>query len=528
MKTPTELAETISAHQRTGDITRLAKGAGVSISGRIVGRGVNFLGQVILARFLGPEAYGLFAIGWTILRIIGIIGPLGLEAGIIRFGVKFWQDDQQNFRRIFFISTIVALISGVVIGVCLFLASPFLAEQIFHKPGLTNILRGLSAAMPFLTTLRVVASATSISQSMKYSTYSEEIAQPTVELLIFIGLFYMFGWKLEGAVWAVVVSFGAALALAGYYMLHLFPTLMVKSTKPAKVEIKQQVINLLSASIPTAFAVLFGSFISWVDRLMVGYFRNSTETGIYTTISLISIIFVIILSGIKVIYSPMIADLYNKKEMKRIEDIYRISTKWGLYLSLPIFFVILFAAREILTLSFGSAYASGYNPLILLSLAQLINIGTGPLDILLIMTGRQKAWLEISAGMLLANILLNSILIPLLGITGAAIGTASTVTGIFIIGLIKIKGELNIWPYDRRFIKMIVASIFTVSALLGVSYLNIHPPIFKVAVVSIVTCTVFTLGLLIQGLGPEDWEIIKIVKKKVFHKPIESKPPLAH
>ena len=504
----------VQTDQRSGDIAQLAKGAGVSASGKMVGRGLNFLGQMVLARLLGPEAFGLYAIGWTVLRIISIIGPLGLDAGVIRFGSRYWREDQQQFRNVFLLSTCISLGSGLIIGVLLFVFAPALASQVFRKPGLVTIFRGFSWAIPLVTTLRVVASATSVSKRLQYATYSEEISQPAVELVLVLAFFYILGWKLEGAVLAGVLSFAGALILATYYMVRLFPQVIsLRRSTASRVTLFQ--LDIIRFSIPTAFAALFGSFISWADRLLVGYFRSGAETGIYTTISLVSIVFVIILSGLKVIFSPMIADFFHKDEIDRVEEIYRISTKWGFYISIPLFFVILFGSQELLGLAFGAEYIIGYLPLIILALAQLINVGTGPIDILLIMTGRQKSWLIISGLMLGVNIVINSLLIPRYGIIGAAIGTASTVIGIFIIGMAVVKRELNIWQYDRRFLKGLMSAAITGLILLGIHSIHFSSSLLYLFSIALTAFIVFGTGLLILGLDSEDIELLALLMKKL-------------
>ena len=137
------------------------------------------------------------------------------------------------------------------------------------------------------------------------------------------------------------------------------------------------------------------------------------------------------------------------------------------------------------------------------------------MDSLLIMTDRQKTWLVLSGIMLVANILLNSILIPSFGLIGAAIGTASTVSGIFIIGLVVIKRSLNVWPYDRRFIKVLVSACVTAVVLFGINLIYIPSPIVRLFVVGVAAFTIFGAGLLIQGLDSEDNELIILLKKKL-------------
>ena len=201
--------------------------------------------------------------------------------------------------------------------------------------------------------------------------------------------------------------------------------------------------------------------------------------------------------------------------MKRVEEIYRISTKWGLYISIPLFLTILFTSRELLVFAFSSEYVSGALPLIFLALSQLINIGTGPIDILLIMTNRQKTWLVISAIMLAANILINSILIPSFGLIGAAIGTATTVSASSIIGLAIIKRNLNVWPYDHRFLKIAISAAVTAGVLIGINTIIITSPIVRLFIIWIMAFSVFGTGLRILGLDSEDDELTILLKKSL-------------
>ena len=65
------------------DVSTLAGGASISLGGKIIGRTLAFLGDIAAARILGPDSFGLYAIGWTVLRTLSLISPLGLDQGII-------------------------------------------------------------------------------------------------------------------------------------------------------------------------------------------------------------------------------------------------------------------------------------------------------------------------------------------------------------------------------------------------------------------------------------------------------------
>jgi O-antigen/teichoic acid export membrane protein len=67
------------------DIKKVAKGAGTSLIGSSIGRGLFFLSQVIIARILGVEAFGLYVLGFSAIKICEIIARFGLNTGGMRF-----------------------------------------------------------------------------------------------------------------------------------------------------------------------------------------------------------------------------------------------------------------------------------------------------------------------------------------------------------------------------------------------------------------------------------------------------------
>ena len=200
----------------------------------------------------------------------------------------------------------------------------------------------------------------------------------------------------------------------------------------------------------------------WVDRLYVGHFRSAAEAGMYHAASQFSISLGVILSGFGAMMSPMTADLFNQGKIKRLEEMFRVSTKWCLYLCLPMFLVMCFAPAQIMTVAFGKPYVMGSAVLPILALGQLFNAGTGTTGPVLVMTGYQKTISGLTAGIMLLNVILGSILVPRWGMMGAAVGTAFSVAALSIISILLIKRVLGIWPYDRRYLKGFVATILTV------------------------------------------------------------------
>lgn len=507
MATSSISTESSETSPRDNSISHLAVGSGISLIGKILGRGSYIIGQILLARLFGPEVFGLYAIGLTIILLIDRFTPLGLDKGIIRFGSMHKRREISSLRGAILKSLTLSIIFGSLAGVGVYLAAPWIVK-VYGKDEVRPILQGFALALPFMVGLKMAASATRVSQRMKYSALSQDIGQPMISVVL-LAIFYWLGWGIMGAVYAHVLSYLIAFVIAMLFTQRLFPEVF-KSRRMSGPGYRE----LLFFSIPTAFTGMLGALNLWAARLIVGYYRPESEVGIYQALSQISIIFAIILEAFNTIFAPMIADFYHNKKFVQLEEAYRVSTKWGLYLCLPLFLVILFAPQQILLVLFGKLYVEGAVPLIILTISQFINVGTGGVGFILIMTGRQKRWLVISASAVAVNLIFGITLIPRFGLIGAAIATSLSTVVLFLSGLIEAKRLLGLWPYDRRYIKGILALLAPLIILLVLPK-NFSTPFISLIFITLIAHFGFIVALFLQGLEEEDKTFVISIFKKL-------------
>lgn len=498
-------------NKSTQDIALLASGALVSLLSKLIGRAAHMLGQIFLARYLGPEIFGLYTIGWTILRMFGLFTPLGLEKGVVHFGSQHWKSRQLAWQlnNIVQKSLLTATVSGLLAGVLLYLLAPWLAASVFVKPELEFILKIFAFGFPFLSILRVASSATRISQKMNYSAISEDLSQPIVNLILF-GLAFAFGLSLNYFVAGTVVSFIFAVVLAIYFTISLF-----RKNVEAPIPIDINLTHLLAFSIPAAFTGVFVTLIMWVDRLFIGFFLPTEELGIYQAVSLISVVFSIVLTAFNSIFSPMISDLFHKNELVRLQELYRINTKWGIYICLPVFLIIYFAPLPLVNIVFGADYSVGVTVLLILSIGQVINLASGSVGYLLIMTGHQNIWFFITGIAFSINLLLNWLWIPIWGNIGAAIATSVSTGGVFIVGLITVRILLGLTPYDKRYLKGVAALGITIVFLTIFRIMFSVSTFVEFGTVIFISFFSFFCALYLLGLDMEDKAFLNIILKKV-------------
>src|SRR5512138_585367 len=76
------------------NLQELAGGAGTAIVGRLGGRLLAVVGDILAARVLGPAIFGLYSIGWTVFRLVELVAPVGLDIGVIRYASRHLAAEQ--------------------------------------------------------------------------------------------------------------------------------------------------------------------------------------------------------------------------------------------------------------------------------------------------------------------------------------------------------------------------------------------------------------------------------------------------
>jgi O-antigen/teichoic acid export membrane protein len=483
-------------------IQTLARGIGITLPGRLIGRGLAVLAQVVLARLLGPEAFGLYAIAWAMLRLGESGVTLGLDQGVIHFGSRdAATGDGARLKGIFHPSLGMALAFGTAVGAVLYLLAPLIAVQIYDEPDLVVVIRWLSPAFAFAAGLHVSAAATRVSQRMQFSVVSKVIFQPLTNIILVVVAFLL-GWGVLGAVGAGVVSYGLAALLAIFFVRRLFPrifTLPIRTSMPVR--------ELLRYSLPASLAALFTMGMVNADRLLVGLFLPIEDVGIYQAASLVSVIFALILAALSMAFSPMVAELHHKADLAMLGRLYKAITRWGMIMSLPVLAFVVAAPREIMVIVYGDSFEGGWLPLVILAIGNFLRIAVGPVDRLLVMSGNQNRWFW-STGLALGfDIGLILALTPRYGLAGAACASTITTLLLSLAGLLQVRGRLKLWPYERSFWKILLAGGITAFVLVLSGSVIRLSPIPNLSLTIALSIAVFGGGIIALGLETEDREI---------------------
>jgi O-antigen/teichoic acid export membrane protein len=492
-----------------GDAEILAKGASVSLTGTIAARALAMVTQVLMARFLGAADFGLYAIGWTLIRVLESVNTLGLGTAVIYYGADYHRSDPSRFKGVLRQSITLASLTGFTIGTILFLLAPVLAEYLFRKPDAAPVIRAFAPAFPLYAIAFVGDGMTRLSKRMQYSAYSN-IGAMAFSLIVFC-ILYMLGWGLLAAVIATVSGIGVGALMSMYFIRGLFPAVFAKeipSEWPGR--------ELLSFSIPVALGGLAVSLLAFIDRLFVASYCSSTETGIYQAAAQLPIMLAIIFGAFDNIFSPMVADLHARRESRRLAELYRVCAKWRVYVSVPFLMIMLFAPAELIQTVYGKAYAEGALPLAILSIGQLSGVVAGNSQTMLTLTGRQRIVVVITLATLLLDVGLNFALVPRYGLVGAATAAALSAMVLNVSTASAVLWHAPVSPFDLRYAKSLGAALFTCVVLYLLGHLQVGPPPVKLFLVGGLGVATFAGFLIAFGLDAEDREVLNMIRTRLM------------
>jgi O-antigen/teichoic acid export membrane protein len=107
--------------------------------------------------------------------------------------------------------------------------------------------------------------------------------------------------------------------------------------------------------------------------------------------------------------------------------------------------LVLFVAAPVPVMRlFGQQFVEGATVLAILGLGQFINVATGSVSYLLMMTGRERLMRNIVVASAVTHVAVNAVLIPRLGAVGAAIATALSLAIMNLTGVVVVYRQLAI------------------------------------------------------------------------------------
>lgn len=428
------------------EMATIAHGAGLTFFGKVIGAVVQYGYIVFLAKFIGSAAFGLFVLATTLIECASIVGRLGLESAAVKYvSLYSGRGDKERLKGTILSCLRYAFLGNLVISAGILCIDPSYIESLFGKPGLSKMLNILAMALPFSALLIVSLSATQGRSIMKYTVYTQNIIMPVLNLafaIIVVG----FGLGIFELAYSSVFASILGTAIALRYLQVCFRDLY--GIRP--ISENKMMLNF-SSSMLIIYLMMY--FITWTDTLALGYFRTSSEVGVYNVSVKTAFCIKFIIVSFLPIFSPIISDLYGRNDMRKLEAIFKTVTKWTYATALPLSCLCILLSGHIMAL-FGKEYISGTMALSILAMAQLCDAVTGAIGLILIMAEKHKAMMYCCLAMFIGNLCANLLLVPSYGLIGAASATLLTMVLFNLMQAVLTFHYFKIHPFKLDFLKI--------------------------------------------------------------------------
>jgi O-antigen/teichoic acid export membrane protein len=370
----------------------------------------------------------------------------------------------------------------------------------------------MALAVPFLSLMAVLLSALQGAKLVKYKIIVEQIFMPLSRFVLIL-IFMWFGSQILGVVWAWTITAVAGFLLAVIFMLRRIGHLYGQTRSVDRKAI-------LSFSTPLFLSRFFYQNRRTISIIILGGFYPADQIGIFG-VAMRAIPFLLIpLFAFNAVFSPIISDLFTQGKLEELARVYKTGSKWVISATLPIFILIVFFSKELVTI-FGSGFAESAKIMVILLIGQMVNVSTGSSAIMLSMTGKPLYNLFNTLILFVLSIGLTIFMINRFGPIGAAYAYSLSIIIVQLLQKIEVWYLYKIQPYTFDHIKPVICGIssFLVLYFLKGLFASANS-FFAIIVLAAIFLLSYVFFLFAAGLSVDDRVIIEKLYHKILRKPV--------
>jgi O-antigen/teichoic acid export membrane protein len=472
-----------------------ARGGGLNLAGFVASGVLGFVLAIAITRGLGEEGAGVFFAAIAVFTILSNVMELGADTGMVRFVARLRALGRSaDLRRTVLVGLVPVAIIGIVVGVMTFAAAPSIARVFAsdRQEQVTRFLRLIAPLLPFATVSTVVLAGTRGFGTMVPFVAIEGFGKPMIRPLAVIALSLGGLATAEVALaWSLPEALGCAAAIA---ILARLLRANGTSEPSERSSLRSLAREFWAFSAPRSLGAAFQVTVVYVDLLILGHFRSTAEVGVYGAASRIVTVGTFALQAVRLAIAPHVSAMLTRDDRDGARELYQTATWWLMAISWPLFLALASFAPFLLGV-FGPGFASGQTALLILSLAMLVNLGTGNVSMVLLMGGR-SGWQLLNQGVSLAvNIALNLWLIPRHGMTGAAIAWGVAIALDNLMAVAEVRYLFGIGPFGPGY-GVVVATTVACFGAGGLAFrLLLGANLWSFSLYAILSCAAFAFAL---------------------------------
>ncbi len=466
--------------------------------------------RLVLARGLSVEDFGLFNSVFSFLGLLGFFKSLGFDKALVIFIPKFRHEKRNDHIKssIIYVAIII-LITNLLIIAGVYLLSSYLSINFFHSPQASSLLRLLAIAFFIDSFVFVIRFVFQGFKEMAYFSIVEVARMLLILAIVLLG--FRLGYdKLSAAAFAYIITpFILLIVFVPIFLKKIFPEFATAGFV-FDIGLLKKISKYSVFVVETNAAALV---LYYTDIMALTYFSNLKAVGLYAAALPTVKIFMFFPRAIGGILVPLTSELWVKgrKDLLKagIESLY----KYPLILIVPLVLAMFSFADIILNVFYGSNYIPAANAMRILSIGMIFAVIYATNIDFFGGIREPQITTKIVYTAAIFNFIASIILIPYIGIIGAAISTTLSYLIMMSMGLANMRKFIDISFPKAVWLKTFLAGIvFTliIWALKKILQLNVW---VEAAIVLLISSLVYAALLFLLRII--DMEELKGLYKRI-------------
>ncbi|TNY37221.1 lipopolysaccharide biosynthesis protein [Thermomonospora catenispora] len=428
------------------DLRSLARGGTLNMVGAAVTAAAQFLAVAVVTRGFSPREAGIFFAATTVFLVGLALSRLGTDIGLV-YHIARARALEATGRATAFVRTAVppVLAAATLTGAALWAFAPQVARwSVDGDPGhFVGYLRVLAIFLPIAAMSDTALAATRGFRQMRPTVLVENIGRQTLQLTALVAVSLAGSGALLGLAWAgpyACTAVAASLWLRAMVRRHTADAPPAPRAGAAR--------EFWGYTWPRAVAALAQLILLRFDIVLVAALLGPVEAAVYTAATRYILVGQVGNQALGQAVAPQLSEVLARGDRRAAADLYQTATAWLVLITWPLYLMLASFAPFVLRL-FGDGYQNGADVVLVLSLTMLLATICGQVDTVLIMAGKTTWNLVNIVTAMGVNILADLILIPRIGIIGAAAGWAIALVVKNLVPLAQIAVTLGLHPFGR-------------------------------------------------------------------------------
>ena len=419
---------------------RLGRGSAAAFVIYVAGGALTYSAQLVVARVIGAEGYGVYAYVFAWMTVLAYISALGCDVSLLRFVAVYRATEAWGLLR-----GVIRYTGRWVTGVGCSIALTGIAVVSSRTGALppdlaATFLVGL-ALVPVMALCGTRSAVVRALGGVVWALAPDRAVRDGM-LLGLIALASLAGWSAIDAPLAMAATLLGAAAGLGLV------SLAVRRLTPRAVAEVAPAYDARTWRRTALPLVVIGAAEALMNRtgvMLLGWMADTRNAGIYALAFNIALATMLPRTAVNALLAPAISDLYVRNDRAALRALVAKAASWTLLGGACIALPLCVLAEPLLDL-FGRDFGAGVTVLRILLIGQVVAAGAGSQVYLMTMTGRERQAAVQIVFSVVANAVVAAALIAPLGPTGAAIAATTALIGWNAAMAVSINRHLRLLP----------------------------------------------------------------------------------